>query len=94
MISEIKYIIRVSGSMPDYETSKSFDTTVTHTSYSGLCDAVARQGLPILSIAQRLVDVLDDESYGQIKSDRRITVLYHVDRGVSPDEDVVQVGVV
>ena len=79
MISEVKYINRVSGSMPDYETSKSYDTTVSHNSYSSLCDAVARQGLPVLSIAQRLLRIVDDESYAQIKLDNRIAVLYQID---------------
>ena len=76
MISGIKFISLIPGEMPSYETFATTDISVSHTSYASLRSAVARDGLRVVAITQRSLDITDETTYARIKEDKRIAVLY------------------
>ncbi len=76
MRSNIKFIIRAPYSMPVYETDNSVDLVVSHTSYSTLYGSLAREGLHLITIHQGILEIVDEESYSLINTDKRLSALY------------------
>ena len=76
MRSNIKFIIRDPYSMPVYETDNSVDLVVSHTSYSTLYGSLARKGVHLITIHQGILEIVDEESYSLINTDKRLTALY------------------
>lgn len=75
MISNVKYIVRPDGAMPEYETLNEYDKRITHTSYQELIWELHRPALSVVAITQALLEITED-TYHLLQEGRRINVLY------------------
>ena len=73
--SDIKFMRRLIGSAPEYETGLQADLNVRHSSYRDLWFKVQRRGWAVMCIYQGLLNI-DETSYSQLDEGRRILVLY------------------
>lgn len=75
MISNVKFIFRDWGAMPEHETANEYDRRITHTSYQQLIWELHRPALNVDVITQGFLEITED-TYHLVREDRRICVLY------------------
>ena len=75
MISNVKYIFRPDGAMPEYETPNEYDKQITHTSYQQLIWELRRPALCVVVIKQGGLEITED-TYHLLQHPKRISVLY------------------
>lgn len=75
MISNVKFIFRDWGAMPEHETSNEYDRRISHTSYQQLIWELHRPALNVDVIMQGLLEITE-ETYHHVQEGRPISVLY------------------
>ena len=78
MKSQIKFIRRLYGSMPEYDTELFADKEIEHSYFRDLWFGVQRPGWTVMCITQGSLEVKDDTSYSLLGKKKRIFVLYRL----------------
>ena len=81
MISNVKFIFRADGAMPEYETSNEYDRQITHTSYLELIRWLYRPTCYPAVIMQGSLEITRD-NYHLLQEGKRISVLYKPKHGL------------
>ncbi len=79
MKSQIKFIRRLYGGMPEYETDLFSDKEIEHSYFRDLWFGVQRRGWTVMRITQGTLEVNDDKSYSLLEKKKRIAVLYRME---------------
>jgi hypothetical protein len=66
MKSNIKYLSRAVGSMPEYETRAEVDTVLIHSSVQELWDGLQREGKTLVCVSQKNLEITDEGTYSQL----------------------------
>ena len=75
MHSQIKFMTRRDGCMPEYETGRYADLEVEHSSYCDLWSKLRRPDWVVICICQGNL-YITEASYSQLEKGKRIIVLY------------------
>ena len=71
MQSNIKYLTRAVGSMPEYETRAEVDTVLIHSSFQELWDGLQREGKTLVCVSQKQ-EIIDEGTYSQLGFQRML----------------------
>jgi hypothetical protein len=76
MKSNIKYVARAVGSMPEYETRAEVDTVLDHSSFQELLNGLHREGKTLVCVSQKILEIIDEDTYSQLKGSQRVLAHY------------------
>ena len=72
MQSNIKYLTRAVGSMPEYETRAEVDTVLIHSSFQELWNGLQREGKTLVCVSQKQLEIIDEGTYSQLGYQRML----------------------
>ena len=72
MQSNIKYLTRAVGSMPEYETRAEVDTVLIHSSFQELWNGLQREGKTLVCVSQKQLEIIDEDTYLQLGYQRML----------------------